>query len=201
MEVMFKHCCIFTKWQPLTIVFRRVHNASVIKIILVPCSSKLSSKNACVKLNKLKEKGYFIILYRNHCSRPELQSLVRDLNATFTVPIRPQNRESIFTKTLDLDYWSHLGNIDKCFTTFDEMFDSTEKTELQVDVEPITCMEKKAQWYDVDDLDTPDSGDLKLEDVYPKECQLEGSSNWYESDSEETIGLKTNHIISFCKKK
>lgn len=82
------------------------------------------------------------------------------------------------------------------------MFDSTEKTELQVDVEPITCMEKKAQWYDVDDLDTPDSsGDLKLEDVFPKECQLEGSSNWYESDSEETIGLKLNYIISFRKKK
>lgn len=180
--------------------FRRVHNAPVKKIVLVPCSTKLSTKIACVKLKKLKEKGYVIILYRNHCSRPELQSLVRDLNATYTVPIRPQNQESIFPKKLDLDYWSHLGNIDKCFTFFDEMFDSTEKTELEVDVDLITCMEKKAQWYDVDDLDTSDSsGELKLEDSFPKEFQLENcSNNWYESDSEKTIELQTNDEIAFC---
>lgn len=185
------------------IVFRRVHNAPVQKIILVPCSSKLSSKNSFVKLKKLKEKGYCVILYRNHCSRPELQSLVRDLNAKFTVLMRPLDQESILTKKLDLDYWSHLGNLDKCLTFFDTFqFQSvTENTEPDVDVKLITCIEIKEQWYDDSEI-SDSSVEFKLEDSFPKECQLKDSLNiWFESDSEETIEFQTNDKITFCTKK
>lgn len=152
----------------------------------------MSTKNACSKLQKLRDKGYCVILYRNHCSRPELQSLVRDLNATYTVLIRPLDQESILTKTLDLDYWSHLGNLDKCFTFFDETFDCSEQTELEVDVELITCTEKKVQWYDDSDI-SDCSGEFKLEDSFPKECQLKDSLNiWSESDSVKTMELHRN---------
>lgn len=87
------------------------------------------------KLIKLKNKGYRVILYRNHCSPPELVSFVNVISAKHTVLLRPQLPGLPCDKrNKDLNFWAHLGNFNIFIEFFNALQNETEKSMEVCDV-------------------------------------------------------------------
>ncbi|XP_046669048.1 5' exonuclease Apollo-like isoform X1 [Homalodisca vitripennis] len=115
------HNMRFSKQQP------------VFKVVLIPCSMKRSSVEIKMKVYNLSRKGYHVILYRNHCSPPELISMARDIDAKHTVLIRPPAVTPLTEREKSLSFWSHLGDFHRIIQFSESIADETRQLAIAKD--------------------------------------------------------------------
>ncbi|KAG8280301.1 hypothetical protein J6590_084840 [Homalodisca vitripennis] len=105
----------------------------VFKVVLIPCSMKRSSVEIKMKVYNLSRKGYHVILYRNHCSPPELISMARDIDAKHTVLIRPPAVTPLTEREKSLSFWSHLGDFHRIIQFSESIADETRQLAIAKD--------------------------------------------------------------------
>lgn len=133
-------------------------------------------------IRKLRKKRYHVILYRNHCSEPQLKRLVNKLTPGRVDVLNPGSTEADSGRN-DIHYWSHVQIFPDIGTRFDYIHQVRRRQAVDVTSEP---------WQD---MDNEDSLQTPSEPPSPQLVLLESDN---ESDCSEktevnlSLGRNTN---------
>lgn len=165
---------------------------------------KRSTEAIREKLIKLKNKGYRVVLYRNHCSPPELISFVKAIRAKHTVLLRPQIPEASFVeRKKDLNFWAHLGNINRIFEFLDTLQRETEHKMEISDIAAVDAEITPQSSVDCVAMEGKFSTEMKNKNdcsENSKECELVNKNETKELSVEESLILIESDVESVASK-